>query len=679
TPAHPSVLDLSYVYDRVGNVTQKSLQHLGLSESYVYDARYQLVKVTDETGIETVSYDALGNIASINNPNFSAKYKYGNACGDAGLSGYQLCQIIRQEQGNPTDIVKNYQYDKSGRVIDDGARKISYGLNGKPEHVTSAAAEISFEYGPENQRITRIDRSGSKISKILYVGDSFEVLSSDDRKILRHYVDGYLHVDIEEDQKKETYLHRDLLGSVVSLTDADSNLIQTQNFTVWGERKDTEVASDLTPLDQNSLRGYTNHEMLDSIGLIHMNGRVYDPAARRFISPDPFIQDISESISFNRYAYAWNNPASGIDPSGYFFKDIAKAAERFGDWISDSNNQRQLIATAAVIVASIYVPTIAASYGQFAAYAYVGTVNYAGTYYATNGNHDASMRSAATSMAFYGVGSAFDSQGVQDNLGYKEGNPAAAYGVSKAAAHGMVGGASSVASGGKFEHGFLSASVSSAFSTYGGYEAIGATNQPSGVADYAWNAGAAAIVGGTISQISGGSFEEGATTAAYGRLFNDNAHDLVDFLRHDDGFRQLERKLKEMFGDRYSTIGEPYKPNAFHKAGQAFTVFLIEVTPAGGVERVIIGRDPHTLKQLSIEERFVEAGKEILPLGIGKAAKYCKGVSELYKSISMYSKSAERTGIIYNGAYRFGKAAERGTDYYFKGEDIYDAREAYGW
>ena len=49
----------------------------------------------------------------------------------------------------------------------------------------------------------------------------------------------------------------------------------------------------------------------------HMNGRVYDPALGRFLSPDPFVQDPDNSQSFNRYSYTQNNPLSYTDPSGF--------------------------------------------------------------------------------------------------------------------------------------------------------------------------------------------------------------------------------------------------------------------------------------------------------------------------------------------------------------------------
>ncbi len=63
-------------------------------------------------------------------------------------------------------------------------------------------------------------------------------------------------------------------------------------------------------------RGYTGHEHLSSVGLVHMNGRLYDPAVRRFLGPDNFIQDPYNTQNFNRYSYVLNSPLVYTDPSG---------------------------------------------------------------------------------------------------------------------------------------------------------------------------------------------------------------------------------------------------------------------------------------------------------------------------------------------------------------------------
>ena len=52
--------------------------------------------------------------------------------------------------------------------------------------------------------------------------------------------------------------------------------------------------------------------------LVNMNGRVYDPAVSQFLSPDRYVADITNSLDFNRYMYARNNPLIYTDPSGEF-------------------------------------------------------------------------------------------------------------------------------------------------------------------------------------------------------------------------------------------------------------------------------------------------------------------------------------------------------------------------
>ena len=64
-------------------------------------------------------------------------------------------------------------------------------------------------------------------------------------------------------------------------------------------------------------RGFTGHEHLADLGLIHMNGRLYDPVIGRFLQADPIIQAPHNAQSHNRYAYVMNNPLSFTDPSGF--------------------------------------------------------------------------------------------------------------------------------------------------------------------------------------------------------------------------------------------------------------------------------------------------------------------------------------------------------------------------
>lgn len=68
-------------------------------------------------------------------------------------------------------------------------------------------------------------------------------------------------------------------------------------------------------------RGYTGHEMLDNLGLIHMNGRVQHPKIGRFLSADPFVTEPGSTQGWNRYGYVSNNPLTFIDPSGFWCEE----------------------------------------------------------------------------------------------------------------------------------------------------------------------------------------------------------------------------------------------------------------------------------------------------------------------------------------------------------------------
>ncbi len=113
------------------------------------------------------------------------------------------------------------------------------------------------------------------------------------------------------------YLHRDYQGSILAITDASAAVLEKRLFDAWGSliavQNGAGVAfAGLTILD----RGYTGHEHLQSVGLINMNGRIYDPKLHRFLQPDNYIQDPFDTQNYNRYSYVLNNPLKYTDPSG---------------------------------------------------------------------------------------------------------------------------------------------------------------------------------------------------------------------------------------------------------------------------------------------------------------------------------------------------------------------------
>ncbi|HEY7772734.1 MAG TPA: RHS repeat-associated core domain-containing protein [Marinagarivorans sp.] len=109
-----------------------------------------------------------------------------------------------------------------------------------------------------------------------------------------------------------------VLSGTYVVTDQNGNQKARMAFDAFGNRLQNHFASAQSiGGDSQSYKGYTGHDQLDELGLIHMGGRVYDPGVGRFLSADLFVQAPNNSQSYNRYSYVLNNPLSLVDPHGY--------------------------------------------------------------------------------------------------------------------------------------------------------------------------------------------------------------------------------------------------------------------------------------------------------------------------------------------------------------------------
>ena len=245
-----------------------------------------------------------------------------------------------------------------------------------------------------------------------------------------------------------------------------------------------------------TFKGYTGHEMVDAVGLIHMGGRVYDPTLGRFLSPDSVVQDPTDLQSLNRYSYVANNPLSATDPSGHFLSGLFNAIGDALDWAKD--NWRTIAAVAVTVIAPYASPTAwSAALGGFAA----GMIT-------SGGDLRAGLIGAATAAAFYGVGSGVEAMNLSRT------NAA----IARTVGHGLVGGISTRVQGGKFGAGLLSAMVPVAARETG---VVGSVLGGLGMESdhYLGNLVGAAVIGGTASELGGGKFSNGAVTGAFSYAF----------------------------------------------------------------------------------------------------------------------------------------------------------------
>ena len=113
------------------------------------------------------------------------------------------------------------------------------------------------------------------------------------------------------------YLQGDYQGSLIAITDSNDNVVEKRLFDPWGAVLKVQDGSNNNLSKMTfSDRGYTGHEHLQSVGLINMNARLYDAKLHRFLSPDKYVQDPSNTQNYNRYSYCVNNPTKYTDITG---------------------------------------------------------------------------------------------------------------------------------------------------------------------------------------------------------------------------------------------------------------------------------------------------------------------------------------------------------------------------
>jgi RHS repeat-associated protein len=257
-----------------------------------------------------------------NNGNITNKY-------DVGVIAYDATKIYA---ANSTQNAQG--------VISYSPQNITYTAYKQPsliqEVVGASTWKMALDYGADFQRcksvLTETTGTTTTIRDTRYYLGDYEVDIDNttgtaiNRQI--HYIQGgdgvcAVIVKINNGADEVYYPFTDHLGSIIAFADASANIVYERSFDAWGRRRNPFTFDYATPnagIPTNSplkwwYRGYTSHEELPTFALINMNGRLYDPALGRMLSPDGIIHPGSQGI--NRYSYAFGNPIKYNDPDGH--------------------------------------------------------------------------------------------------------------------------------------------------------------------------------------------------------------------------------------------------------------------------------------------------------------------------------------------------------------------------
>jgi RHS repeat-associated protein len=513
-----AVQSFAYTYDLLGQLLTRSDANTSMGETFTYDTRNRLTSSTVALSptplVKNFTYDAVGRLTSKS---------------DVGTYTYPAPGSPRPHAVSSIAgvITASFSYDANGNMSSGNGLTVSYTSSNKPTSITRGTVTIGFDHDPEQQRYRQTGPS----STTLYLNGggvlAERVSGTGGSEQWNHYLVAAggmvgLHIERSDETTATRYFHKDHLGSIATLTDETGAVVERLSYDAWGKRRFANGSDDPAgSIASQTTRGFTEHEMLADVGLIHMNGRVYDPLLARFGTPDPMTENPFSTQGWNRYSYVGNSPLNFTDPSGYcflgcFWKPIFKAIGRVLRQLAGS------ILRIAVMAACAFAPGCQPFLPLVAGLTSAIVVGISGG--KLGDALKAGFIAMATAVAFNIVG---DLTGGFDGItpkGLKFGSEAHMFNV---AGHAAVGCASAVASGDKCGPGALAGAVGSfAGPLIGG---------PGGFS--AEKLVAKSILGGVAAVAGGGKFENGAVTAAFGYLFNEVLHfdGSKATLKDDDG------------------------------------------------------------------------------------------------------------------------------------------------
>jgi RHS repeat-associated protein len=350
TAGATSIQNLTYNFDGLGNLTTRA--NGGLTETFAYD---NLNRLTTRNGATIVAYAINGNITGKTDVtgNTSGNYTYSATKPHAVTNawGYTMTydangNLLTRTGNSETWTTRWTGFDKPRWLAKTGGSSTTgseFLYNANRSRVMHLEFDAMTNGVPSHYTRKKIYAAGPDV-EIDYQNTSTNIAPIWTRDKVRIYInapDGPVGtaeftststINLNSPDKALVY-HTDHLGSIESITthgDTSASLTlddtgkpSRYSYDPWGERRNPDTWSgkptttDTGGTDGTASRGFTGHEMLDGLGLAHMNGRIYDPLIGKMLSADPFVQYPGNLQSYNRYSYVLNNPLIFIDPSGF--------------------------------------------------------------------------------------------------------------------------------------------------------------------------------------------------------------------------------------------------------------------------------------------------------------------------------------------------------------------------
>ena len=309
----------TYSYDENGNVLGivDSLQ-ASRSRSMAYDGLNRLTAANGAWGSAGYDYDPLDNVRYSRVGARELTFAYDGANRLTVASG-----TLPDANGTGQYLNTTLGYDVNGNVGSRNGRNYNFDIGNRLRNSSDAAGITYYGYDAHGRRTAVSYPDGSlRLQVYSHAGQLLQSIHTggpgvpSEGNTLHVYLGSRLIAEYNERTVNGglvgtlNYVHTDALGSPVVKSDAAG--VAVANTRVSYEPYGGAVFG--TPAPKGV--GYTGHVNDVDTGLVYMQQRYYDPVAGRFLSVDPITTDTNTGKSFNRYAYAENNPYGHVDPDG---------------------------------------------------------------------------------------------------------------------------------------------------------------------------------------------------------------------------------------------------------------------------------------------------------------------------------------------------------------------------
>ena len=281
-----------------------------LDRSYDYDQVGRLTYST--TGSNARSMVGMGDTPTQDGP-YSQDYDYdvwGNLTTRAGWGG-EAASYTASFDGKNQRV--GFSYDASGNLTFDGGQHFSYDATGQQTYVDWT--NMSQYYDGDRQRVKKNENGtvGYYLRSTALGGQVLaEVNAAGVWQRGYVYTEGGGLLAIQADGVVR-WVHQDPVTKTQRVTDTAGSTVGRIELDPWGG----VAGGGWTQNSQHQPRKFTTYER-DGNGSDEAMMRRYNRWHSRFDQPDPYegSYDVSDPQSFNRYAYAGNDPVNFADPTG---------------------------------------------------------------------------------------------------------------------------------------------------------------------------------------------------------------------------------------------------------------------------------------------------------------------------------------------------------------------------